>query len=98
MAEVSPAGPPPMIRQSRISSIALEALTGRDVPSLRCASAPYRVASPAPAERRFPVELAGGHYLVPQVRALLVNRGDHRPHRHADVDQHRLGQLQRRLK
>src|SRR3712207_8193177 len=29
--------------------------------------------------------------------ALLVNGGDHQPHRHADVDQHRLRQLQARL-
>jgi len=28
-----------------------------------------------------------------QRRALLVDRGDHRPHWHADIDQHGLGQL-----
>ena len=30
-----------------------------------------------------------------QLGALLVDRGDHRAHRHAEIDQHRLGQLQR---
>ena len=41
------------------------------------------------------VELAHLHDLLAQLGALLVDRGDHRAHRHAEVDQHRLGQLQR---
>src|SRR5688572_14841099 len=49
----------------------------------------------AAAERRLLLKLAQRHDLLPELRPLLVDRGDHRPHRHAEIHQHRLAELQR---
>ena len=53
------------------------------------------VAQPPAELRRLLLELAHLHDLLAQLGALLVDRGDHRAHRHAEIDQHRLRKLQR---
>ena len=53
--------------------------------------------APRSARRARPLRRAGGDEQFAVFVALLVDRGDHQAHRHADIDQHRLGELQARL-
>jgi hypothetical protein len=45
--------------------------------------------------RRGHRQFALGHDLLAELVALLVDRGDHRPHRHTQIDQHGFGKLKR---
>ena len=50
-----------------------------------------------PRVRARPLRRAGGGQDLAELVPLLVDRGDDQTHRHADIDQHRLGELQARL-
>src|SRR3984957_20445927 len=54
-------------------------------------------APPRPARRAWAILRARRRQPLAKLVALLVDRGDDEAHRHADVDQHILGELQARL-